>query len=161
MMDEPKSGVKKVKASSKDSFTDPASGVREIRCQIAKWQRLQTEVRLIKLKDHEHFEIAVSSAGKAYITCNMCLKKVQLGTKNNKFLVSNWTRHVGSCDKKKSHGKNSDANCRLSDYALTPSPVTPYTSSFSSLSSELLSSPRSPANPTLLKEQQSQLLIIH
>ena len=68
MMDEPKSGGKKVKASSKNSFTDPASSVRDIRCQIAKWQRLQSEVRLMKLKDHEHFEIAVSSAGKAYIT---------------------------------------------------------------------------------------------
>ena len=77
------------KDSNDGSGKNPLSTVRDIRGQVAKWQRLQTKVKLLKLKDHEHYIIAVFCTGKACITCNMCLKKVQLGTKINNFLVSN------------------------------------------------------------------------
>ena len=56
------------KDSNDESGTDPLSTMRDFRGQVAKWQRLQTKVKLLTLKDLEHYIIAVSSTGKACIT---------------------------------------------------------------------------------------------
>ena len=133
---------KKTKANSGDtSDFDQPGNVGDIRRQIAKWQQTQKEPNVRKLKEHEHFEVSVTSTGAAYISCKICMKKCQLGSKKNKFLISNWTRHAVKCNEKKS-----SENRKIIDYASAPSP-TP----LSSTSCEYSSSPSSPS-----KEEQGE-----
>ena len=59
----------------------------------------------MQLKEHEHFEVQVSTSEKpgipadAYIICNMCNKRLPLsmGSKYGSFSISNWSRHVKAC----------------------------------------------------------------
>ena len=77
---------------------------------------------LRELKEHEHFLVTVASSGAASIVCKMCCKRVQLGMKDSRFLISNWTRHVGKCAEK----------VKQSDNHKYASPVTPSSSRGSS-----------------------------
>lgn len=133
---------------------DQASNVGDIRRQIAKWQRAQKDPNVRKLKEHEHFEITVTSTGTAYIACKMCVKKCQLGSKNKSFLISNWTRHIGKCDGKKCSG--SSDNRKIIDYSSTPSPV-----ALSSCASAYESSFEQQSSPTsdILQGEQQKLSV--
>ena len=89
-------------AESRENSTtdlDLADVASKIRMQIAKWQRLQTINSLMQLKDHEHFEVRISTSEKpgipadAYIIGNMCNKRLPLsmGSKCGSFSISNWS----------------------------------------------------------------------
>ena len=69
--------------------SDEVSDISQIRCQICKRQRTQTNETVRNLKEHQHFDVTVTDTGIAHINCLMCMKKFRLGTKKNKFLISN------------------------------------------------------------------------
>jgi len=73
--------------------------VREIRQQIAKWQRSQKNSKLRELKEHHHFTINVKVAeGRnpvALVQCEVCGKKCTLGLKNGRTLLSNHQLSTG------------------------------------------------------------------
>ena len=103
---------------------DLADAASKIRIQIAKWQRLQTINSLMQLKEHEHFEVRVSTSEKpgipadAYIICNMCNKclPLSMGSKCNSFSISNWSRHVKACILKKQQRASKVTQATLSTF---------------------------------------------
>ena len=113
-----RNGPKKVKTdeSSSDNI-DQVNSVGEIRRQIVKWQRLQTDSHLKELKEHVHFQVNVTCGCNADVTCRICSKKFQLGTKNNRYIISNWTRHIINCAV-----KGNKSNHSIREFT-SPSPV--------------------------------------
>ena len=95
--------------SCENNTIDLADIVSKIRIQITKWQRTQTQNSLMRLKEHEQFEIRVSRSEKPSkpadvgITCTMCDTHLPLsmGNKYGSFSISNWSRHVKVCILKK------------------------------------------------------------
>ena len=122
-------------ASQSSSTDDGLQNVGDIRRQIARWQRAQKEQKLKGLKEHKHFETTVTGTGTAVIVCKLCDKKFRLGTKKNRFLISNWTRHVIKCD-----GKKSNDNHKITNYVSTLSHLA-FSASIGSDSSFELSPP--------------------
>ena len=111
----------------------------KIRRQICNWQRTQTTESLRELKENQHFDVTVSDTGVAHINCLICKKKFQLGIKKNKFLISNWSRHVIKC-------------------AENPSDTQTTLGFILSSSSEVPLSPPSPPMQTKDNEEQSDSL---
>lgn len=91
--------------SSKEAALDDV--VRDIRYLILKWQRQEKcEKNLKTLKENEHYEILVKRKGTSFcsiIKCNLCQKNLSLGMKDNKPMISNWSRHIAVCIKRR-HG---------------------------------------------------------
>lgn len=93
------------KASTKkarvcDELPSQESIVRNIRQQISKWQRTaklsKNKDYLRSLKEHKDYEVHVTSddSSKVTIHCCLCMQRISLGTKSDKYLISNWTRHL-------------------------------------------------------------------
>ena len=76
---------------------NPVDLLGKIRHQIANWQRSQGDSKVKELKEHQHFEILVSSENKVSITCKMCGSKSSLGFKDDKCILSNLTHHITKC----------------------------------------------------------------
>ena len=92
------------KARVCDELPSQESIVRNIRQQISKWQRTaklsKNKDYLRSLKEHKDYEVHVTSddSSKVTIHCCLCMQRITLGTKSDKYLISNWTRHlVHSC----------------------------------------------------------------
>ena len=113
-----------------------ASLVEDIRQQVAKWQRRQkVNEKLRDLKEHDQYEALVKKDGRGYtasIQCKLCGKNIALGLKGKKPLISNWTRHVGTCIESKRRRPTSMG--KLETFFLSPSPT-------SSSEPEAMSSP--------------------
>ena len=92
-------GRKKTRVnSSEDTFdVDQGKWIADIRQQICKWLRVQTNDNVKKVKESEHYEVLVTTLGIGHVRCLMCLKSFQLGKKKDRFLISNWSCHVTKC----------------------------------------------------------------
>ena len=92
-------GRKKTRVNSSEDTSDIDQGkcVADIRQQICKWLRVQTNDNVKKVKENEHYEVSVTTLGIGHIRCLICLKSFQLGKKKDRFLISNWSRHVTKC----------------------------------------------------------------
>ena len=97
--------------------------VRDIRQQIAKWQRSQKNNKLRELKEHHHFTIDVKVAESrnsvALVQCKVCGRRCTLGLKNGRTLLSNWTRHIIMCVQSLSRTATEH---KLDKHFSTPSP---------------------------------------
>ena len=86
-------------------ITDEFSMMGDIRQHIVKWQKKQQDHKVRELKEHKHFEIKIDLQSKGEsaslvavsIQCKICGKPITLGFKNDKALISNWTRHIVDC----------------------------------------------------------------
>ena len=142
--------------SDTSDYTDVAieSYLGHIRRQISKWQQTQTNEGLHNLMEHEHFDVMVGSTGVAHITCCMYTNKFQLGMKKEKFLISNWSRHVCKCVDKLSHSTTQ----RTLDFPQSSSSETPLSSSSALSEGQRTEEPQlppfrdSPPVPTLRQE---------
>ena len=87
--------------TSEGALINLHSVASNIRKQIVSWQRRHKNKSVKALKEHDEFEIQVERDGSGYkaeIVCKVCTKPpVTLGQKNNKPLISNWSRHVITC----------------------------------------------------------------
>jgi len=98
-----------VTTNNKSGSIDLGDIASNVRTQIAKWQRKQTQDQLKQLKEHEQFEVRVSESkepdipANVCITCAMCDKRLPLSMerKYGSFSISNWSRHVKLCILKK------------------------------------------------------------
>ena len=78
----------------------------------------------MQLKEHEHFEVRISTNEKpgipadAYIICTMCNKRLPLsmGSKCGSFSISNWSRHVKACILKKQQKASKVTQATLSTF---------------------------------------------
>lgn len=120
----PESNKLNISESCESSTIDLADVASKIRIQIAKWQRTQTVNSLMQLKEHEQFEIRVSTSEKpgipadAYITCTMCDRRLPLSmsSKYGSFSISNWSRHVKVCILKKQQKASKVTQATLSTF---------------------------------------------
>ena len=114
-----------------------------IRRQVVKWQRHHKSQKVRDLKEHVHYEIQVKPADEVHnsvsLECKVCGKSYLLGwSKQNKPIISNWTRHVVTCLDSKRTSKSK----KLQTYLTTSSSSdvsTGCTSQPISVSPELLS----------------------
>ena len=92
-------GRNKLRVNSSEDASDIDQGkcVADIRQQVCKWLRVQTNDSVKKVKENEHYEVSVTTLGIGHIHCLMCSKSFQLGKKKDRFLISNWSRHVTKC----------------------------------------------------------------
>ena len=74
----------------------------DFRQNIVKWQRQQQVPKYKEIKENKDFSLKINISGDQYISavlhCFMCGKCLSLGIKSNNILLSNWTRHINSCN---------------------------------------------------------------
>ena len=79
--------------------------------RLAKWIRQQSTDQMKSLRENKHYTVLVTNKPKCRVLsvcvkCNACQTTIQLHPKdksaiNAPYLISNWTRHVKSCQKLK------------------------------------------------------------
>lgn len=108
-----KKGRDSTYSSESESEVSITSVSEQIRVNICKWVKKQTEEHLRNLAENKDFYIAVTHVAKephtlsSSIRCNACQTVIQLYQKSKAikslpFQISNWTRHVKQCAKLRS-----------------------------------------------------------
>lgn len=136
-----------------------ASTLTYIRQQFVRWQRLQKDIKLKELKEHEQYEVHVKAneVGNdlvASVLCKVCNKTYSLGQKEGRLMISNWTKHVTKCIQTSKCHVGVTRNIRQFLHA-TEAPTCPLPPSPSATASAISSSP----NPFPPVEQEPNSVV--